>query len=59
MVAPRLHNISMIQALSLDGTWKFKTDPYGRGESLAWFAEDLNDQGGIHCLFRKLGLPAE
>lgn len=29
--------------LSLNGEWKFKTDPYTRGESSNWFAPDLND----------------
>ena len=30
-------------SLSIDGQWKFKTDPYAQGESLNWFAPDLND----------------
>jgi beta-galactosidase len=29
--------------LSLNGEWKFKTDPYGKGESLSWYNEDVND----------------
>lgn len=45
LVAPSFAQYNYDQALSLDGTWKFKTDPYGKGESLTWFAEGLNDEG--------------
>ncbi len=45
LVAPSFAQYNYDQALSLDGTWKFKTDPYGKGESLTWFAEGHNDQG--------------
>ena len=30
-------------SLSLNGEWKFKTDPYAKGESSNWFAAGLND----------------
>ena len=30
--------------LSLNGTWKFKTDPYAKGESLNWFVPGSNDK---------------
>ena len=30
--------------LSLNGEWKFKTDPYGKGELLNWGTKDLYDK---------------
>jgi beta-galactosidase len=30
--------------LSLNGEWRFKTDPYAKGESLNWYAQGLNDK---------------
>lgn len=44
-----LFNLSFAQlngesTLSLNGTWKFKTDPYAKGELLKWGALDLNDK---------------
>ncbi|MBA2761480.1 MAG: beta galactosidase jelly roll domain-containing protein, partial [Segetibacter sp.] len=30
--------------LSLNGEWKFKTDPYAKGESLNWFGKGVNDK---------------
>ena len=31
--------------VDLGGTWKFKTDPYGQGESLGWHAKDIDTNG--------------
>jgi beta-galactosidase len=31
--------------VSLDGEWKFRTDPYARGETSSWYAPEFNDSG--------------
>lgn len=32
------------ETLSLNGEWKFKTDPYGNGETRHWYSPELNDE---------------
>ena len=36
---------SVETAVSLNGDWKFKIDPYAKGESSNWYGKNINDHG--------------